>query len=86
MSNVICYSCGYFKKNEELRQDNDELRLQLKIAMSALKKYGDRDRWFNTYRQNSPDECPLVCKNIFKENGYKLAERTIKQIKARIRK
>ena len=38
MSNVICYSCDYFRKNEELRKENDKLRKHLKTALGTLKK------------------------------------------------
>ncbi len=93
MSNVICYSCDYFRKNEELRKENDKLRKHLKTALGTLKKYADKNRW-HCSREPIPFRFEGDCEawriipfnKYCEEDGYKLAERTIKKIKARIRK
>lgn len=82
MSNVICYSCDYFRKNEELRKENDKLRKHLKTALGTLKKYADKNRWDDIREPIDLDCCRIIPKIVYSEkDGYKLAERTIKKIK-----
>lgn len=59
----------------------ERLQKQLDIAVKCLKQYADRDNWYNTYRPNSLDECPIASKDIWKEEyGYKRAEKVLKKI------
>lgn len=65
----------------ELVDKIEKLSKQLKIVTKCLKQYADRDNWYNTYKPNSLDECPIASKNIWKkEYGYKQAEKALKKI------
>lgn len=58
------------------------LEKKLDIAIKTLEEYGDCENWYNIYRQDSMDECPLYWGIKWKkEYGYKLAHRRLKQIK-----
>ena len=60
----------------------EKLSKQLEIATKCLKQYADRDNWYNTYKPNSLDECPISCKERWKkEYGYMQAEKALKRIK-----
>lgn len=68
-------SCDMVDKIEKLSK-------QLEIATKCLKQYADRDNWYNTYKPNSLDECPIAYKERWKkEYGYKQAEKALKKIK-----
>ena len=72
----------------KIEQDNEEklkrypiLQKQLEIAVKCLKQYANRDNWYNTYKPNSLDECPIASKERWKkEYGYKQAEKVLKKI------
>ena len=68
-------------KNGEIIEEIERLQKQLDIAVKCLKQYADRDNWYNTYRPNSLDECPISSKDIWKkEYGYKQAEKVLEKI------
>lgn len=59
----------------------ERLQKQLNIAVKCLKQYAYRDNWYNTYKPNSLDECPIAYKEKWKkEYGYKQAEKALKKI------
>lgn len=59
----------------------ERLQKQLDIAVKCLKQYADRDNWYNTYKPNSLDECPIGFKERWKkEYGYKQAEKALEKI------
>ena len=64
MSNVICYSCDYFRKNEELRKENDKLRKHLKTALGTLKKYADKNRWDDIREPIDLDCCCVMADSV----------------------
>jgi hypothetical protein len=46
MSNVICDSCGYFKKNTELTETNEALKAELKQVCDVLiRKCPEMKEW-----------------------------------------
>lgn len=64
-----------------LEKKCERLQKQLDIAVKCLKQYADRDNWYNTYKPNSLDECPIAYKERWKkEYGYKQAEKILKKI------
>lgn len=68
----------YFKV---INEDCERLQKQLEIAVKCLKQYANRDNWYNTYKPNSLDECPIAYKERWKkEYGYKQAEKTLEKI------
>lgn len=68
-------------KNGERLEEIERLQKQLEIAIKCLKQYADRDNWYNTYKPNSLDECPIASKERWKkEYGYKQAEKALKKI------
>lgn len=69
------------RENEEKLKHYPILQKQLAIAVNCLKQYANRDNWYNIYKPNSLDECPIASKERWKkEYGYKQAEKAIKKI------
>lgn len=65
----------------ELVEKIEKLSKQLDIAIKCLRKYSDITNWFNIYKQNSLDECPLSHHNKWIEDyGYKLADEALEKI------
>ena len=68
---------GTVREKEQIKR----LQKQLEIAVKCLKQYADRDNWYNTYKPNSLDECPIAYKERWKkEYGYKQADKVLKKI------
>lgn len=72
------------RKSDVLLSTIEELertKKQLDIAVKCLKQYANRDNWYNTYKPNSLDECPIAYKERWKKDyGYKQAEKTLEKI------
>lgn len=72
------------RKSDVLLSTIEELertKKQLDIAVKCLKQYADKDNWYNTYKPNSLDACPIAYKERWKkEYGYKQAEKVLKKI------
>ena len=71
----------YREMYDDIRKKKDILQKQLDIAVKCLKQYADRGNWYNIYKPNSLDECPIAYKKKWKkEYGYKQAEKVLKKI------
>lgn len=72
------------RKSDVLLSTIEELertKKQLDIAVNCLKQYANRDNWYNIYKPNSLDECPIASKERWKkEYGYKQAEKALGKI------
>lgn len=67
--------------HEVFEKENIKLKTQLSIAVKCLKQYADIDNWYNIYKPNSLDECPIAYKKKWKkEYGYKQAEKVLEKI------
>lgn len=67
---------------ENASKRTKELEKKLKIAKEALKQYADKGNWQDCLDWNGyMEDCFVVEKGQFGENGYTVAEEALKEIK-----
>lgn len=85
MSNTIdvCetgYDYEQFQMNE-LENENMKLKKQLAIATKALEQYADEGNWDDIRSYNfAIDDTYFVEKAEFREKGYELAKKSLKEM------
>lgn len=67
--------------NMELRDQLEAERVKLETAIKCLKQYADEKNWYNIYDDESASWEPLWRHRQWKEEfGYKLAQKTLKEL------